>query len=239
MKGSDILESRAIGFLGMIFLIIRFKMIALTISFGIVWLMEQVENIINIFSNVDSMTLMILFFFLLNVFGNMLVIKNQFKFLNREDELGEISFIKYLKVLGTAVFVQYGVFLILFLTSTVKPYGQYTSKNLIFLLTVLIFSFCLFLFQNFQTIYILKKNEKGNSLVKSFCSMCKCFKSKNMMIPFICSAIISAIVLIIFVDYFKMIVVTEIFVLPVLYFLLFEWLLLSAINVCIEKEKNK
>ena len=59
------------------------------------------------------------------------------------------------------------------------------------------------------------------------------------MIPFVCSAIISAIVLIIFADYFKMIVVTEIFVLPVLYFLLFEWLLLSAINVCIEKEKNK
>lgn len=69
--------------------------------------------------------------------------------------------------------------------------------------------------------------------------MYKCFKSKNIMIPFVCSAIISAIVLIIFADYFKMIVVTEIFVLPVLYFLLFEWLLLSAINVCIEKEKNK
>lgn len=233
MKGSDILKSRVTGFLGMVFLIIRFKMTAFTISFGIVWLMEQAENITNIFSNPDTMTLMILFFFSFNVLGNMLVIKNQFKFLNREDELGEISFIKYLKVFGTAIFVQYGVFLILFLINTVKPYEQYTLKNLIFLLAVLIFSFCLFLFQNFQIIYILKKNEKGNSLIKSFGSMCKCFKSKNIMIPFICSAAVSAIILVIFVDYFK--IVTEIFVLPVLYFLLFEWLLLSAINICIEK----
>lgn len=237
MKGSDILESRVIGFLGMIFLIIRFKMIAFAISFGIVWLMEQAENITNIFSNLDSMTLMILFFFSFNAFGNMIVIKNQFKFLNREDELGEISFIKYLKVFGTAVFVQYGVFLILFLINTVKAYVQYTLKNIIFLLAVLAFSFCLFLFQNFQIIYILKKNEKGNSLIKSFCSICKCFKSKNIMIPFICSAAVSAIILVILVDYFK--IVTEIFVLPVLYFLLFEWLLLSAINVCIEKKNDK
>lgn len=239
MRVSDILKSKTVDFLKVIFLIVRFKIIAFICSFGIVWLIEQAENITNIFSNLDSMTLMILFFFSFNVFGNMLVIKNQFKFLNREDELGEISFIKYLKVFGTAVFVQYGVFLILFLINTVKAYVQYTLKNIIFLLAVLVFSFCLFLFQNFQTIYILKKNEKGNSLVKSFCSMCKCFKSKNIMIPFVCSAIISAIVLIIFVDYFKMIVVTEIFVLPVLYFLLFEWLLLSAMNVCIEKKNDK